>query len=184
MCTGPWHHTELNKIVRCIIKRVVFFPPLNLEFVSELGQTSETSPRDITWDWSWLSVLSPSLQGLSFWQLEYGGRWAWKLISSWPLRRAPMHHMSSSGLEPSSSFLACLVASLHAAVAHGCWSWSVTLWCVTFCICTFSSNVCLCCMLIDALFLSPQYAMFLVLVFVAEFVAGISGFLFRHEVRC
>ena len=29
---------------------------------------------------------------------------------------------------------------------------------------------------------SPQYAMFLSLVFLAELVAGISGFVFRHEV--
>lgn len=28
-----------------------------------------------------------------------------------------------------------------------------------------------------------QYAMFLTLVFLAELVAGISGFIFRHEVR-
>ncbi|KAG9334423.1 hypothetical protein JZ751_007679 [Albula glossodonta] len=32
--------------------------------------------------------------------------------------------------------------------------------------------------------LSPQYAMFLSLVFLAELVAGISGFVFRHELRC
>lgn len=32
-------------------------------------------------------------------------------------------------------------------------------------------------------FLSSQYAMFLTLVFLAELVAGVSGFIFRHEVR-
>lgn len=32
------------------------------------------------------------------------------------------------------------------------------------------------------LLLSLQYAMFLSLVFLAELVAGISGFVFRHEV--
>lgn len=29
---------------------------------------------------------------------------------------------------------------------------------------------------------APQYAMFLTLVFLAELVAGVSGFIFRHEV--
>lgn len=66
-----------------------------------------------------------SSQAWSCWPSACGGRWVWRPTSLWPLRRAPMHHMSSSGPEPSSLFSGCSVASLHAAAAHGCSNWSV-----------------------------------------------------------
>lgn len=121
-------------------------------------------------------AVSFSSQAWSCWPSACGGRWAWRPISPWPLRRAPMHHMSSSGPEPSSLFSDCLAASLRAAAAHGCSNWSVKVpqvprntpfrcdpvW-LFFCLCFL------------------QYAMFLTLVFLAELVAGVSGFIFRHE---
>lgn len=116
-----------------------------------------------------------SSQAWSCWPSECGGRWVWSPISPWRQRKAQMRHMFSSGPGPPSSSLACLAASPRAVAAHGCSSWSVPLQCC------------------DALELSLkvwnskcvyslQYAMFLTLMFLAELVAGISGFIFRHEV--
>lgn len=88
-----------------------------------------------------------------------------------------MHHMSSSGPEPPSLFSDCSAASLRAAAAHGCSNWSVKVQQVPLNIhfrcdpCVIVSFVCV-----------LQYAMFLTLVFLAELVAGVSGFIFRHEV--
>lgn len=122
--------------------------------------------------------VSLSSQAWSCWPSGCGGRWAWRPISRCRLRRAPMHHMSSSGPEPPSLFSVCSAASPHAAAAHGCSNWSVmvqrALWNIPCLVwsCVSVSSLC---------FL--QYAMFLILVFLAELVAGVSGFIFRHEVR-
>lgn len=121
--------------------------------------------------------VSFSSQAWSCWPSGCGGRWAWRPISPWPLRRAPMHHMSSSGPEPSSLFSDCSVALLHAAAAHGCWNWSVEVQQSSL---EYSLQMWLCMIVFFLCFL--QYAMFLTLVFLAELVAGISGFIFRHEV--
>lgn len=123
-------------------------------------------------------AVSFSSQAWSCWLWECGGRWAWRPISPWLLRTAPMHHMSSLGLEPPSLFSDCLVASLHAAAAHGCSNWSVKKQQSLRC----SPQTSNCITVLLVLFL--QYAMFLTLVFLAELVAGVSGFIFRHEVNC
>lgn len=68
---------------------------------------------------------SCSSQEWSCWLLEYGERLIWSLTSSWLQTRAPMHHMSLLGPEPSSSSSGCSAASRPAVEVHGCWSWSV-----------------------------------------------------------
>lgn len=119
-----------------------------------------------------------SSQEWSCWPSEYGGRWVWRPIYPWHLTRAPMPRMSSSGPEPPSLSSGCLAALPHAAAAHGCSNWSVKGLQALFNIpCRCGSR---CVIVSFACFL--QYAMFLTLVFLAELVAGISGFIFRHEV--
>ncbi len=68
---------------------------------------------------------SCSSQEWSCWLLEYGERLIWSLTFFWLQTRAPMHHMSLLGPEPSSSSSGCSAASLPAVEVHGCWSWSV-----------------------------------------------------------
>lgn len=63
-------------------------------------------------------------------------------------------------------------------VMRGCLCVSVTIMQIIITNKGFSCKLCKC----AASFLSAQYAMFLSLVFLAELVAGISGFVFRHEV--
>lgn len=46
-----------------------------------------------------------------------------------------------------------------------------------------NANHVICVCLMSCFAVTLQYAMFLSLVFLAELVAGISGFVFRHEVR-
>lgn len=88
-----------------------------------------------------------------------------------------MHHMSSLGPEPPSLFSDCSAASLRVAAAHGCSNWSVKVPQVPLNI-HFRCDPCL----IVSFVCFLQYAMFLTLVFLAELVAGVSGFIFRHEV--
>lgn len=135
-------------------------------------------------DWFCFQVINElpavflSSQEWSCWPSEYGGRWVWRPIYPWHLTRAPMPRMCSSGPEPPSLSSGCSAALPHAAAAHGCSNWSVKGLQALFNIpCRCGSR---CVIVSFACFL--QYAMFLTLVFLAELVAGVSGFIFRHEV--
>ena len=88
-----------------------------------------------------------------------------------------MRHMSSSGPEPPSLFSDCSAASPRAAAAHGCSNWSVKIQ-LSSLKSSHRMRPCLTVFFVCVL----QYAMFLTLVFLAELVAGVSGFIFRHEV--
>lgn len=104
------------------------FEPLILGLVSgrqPLTKPARLSPRLFDARPLTLPAVFLSSQAWSCWLSGCGGRWAWRPISLWRLRRAPMHHMSSSGPEPSSLFSDCSDASLRAAAARGCSNWSV-----------------------------------------------------------
>lgn len=89
-----------------------------------------------------------------------------------------MRHMSLSGREPPLLFLDCLAASPLAAAARGCSNWSVATQRAP----PLRRRHRVGALLTRSPLMHPQYAMFLTLVFLAELVAGISGFIFRHEV--